>query len=377
MEDKEVDLQNKPFSGLSFTFSDDVIVEELETPETPPAAPETVKESAEALIETVKEVEQAPEETPTSSNNFSLLLKSFQVTDKLIPEDVEIPDELDGTEFKKFLKEAVKKEVLAESAPDIEEREAKWLNYLQEKGITEEQIEFASARAYGVQDETLSRVAQLRNLATAELQDDKEREYVVRTKLALEGNKPSLIDTYIQNELSDEEKLKEAADEAQVALGQMADAEFEEQKQAAIAAKKADEEKAKEQRTNFEKIIDNGFFGIKLPKEEKEALKKYMFESNVVKHIDTPQGKKPIARPQEAWDLQELEKDPEKRIFFSYLVRNGLQNAVTTLHKVASDDFLKKIETKHITPQKEVISDKEDEFISTLGKSIISLPNRR
>lgn len=371
MEDQAVVSPPKSLSGLSFTFSDDVIVEDEvieESPKEPEAAKETVKESAESLVK---------EPETEGLNGYALTLKSFQVTDKLIPEDVEIPNNIDGAQFKQLLKEAIKKEVLSESAPDLEEREAAWINHLNEKGISDEQIEYSKSIALGVKEEVVNRVNQLKNLATAQLQNDEEREYVVRTKLALEGNSQKLIDTHIQTELSDEEKLKEAADEAQVVLGQMADQEFQAEKARALAEKTATEERIKTERIAFEKVIDEGFFGIKLSKEEAAIQKKYMFDRSVVKDIDTPQGKKRIAFSQETLDLQELEKDIEKRAFFSYLVRNGLQNAATTLHKKSADDFLKKIETKVVTPQKgEVISD-EDEFITTLGKSIISIPNRR
>ena len=371
MSEQDITLQPKPLSGLTFTYSNDVnpndntVIEddEVETPPIPPT--ETVQEVAESLIQAEAPKEVSETET-TDPNTFHLILKSFQVTDKLIPDDVEIPENIGGQDFKKILKDAVKKEVLQESAPEIEEREAAWVDYLNSKGYTEEQIAFSYARAQGVGDEVLTKVNQLRQLASAELKSDEEKEYVVRTRLALEGNKKNLIDTHIQTDLNDDEKLTAAAAEAQEVLAQMADAEFQNAKDYAAAQELASKNAREEQRKAYVKIIDKGEIkGVKLSKEEREDLKKYMFSATVVRDVETPEGKRRIAMPQETIDLEELEKDPEQRIFFAYLVKNGLQNAANTLHRSSADDFLKKIETK---PVSKLItsSQDDDEFVNTI-----------
>lgn len=368
MDNNDVALPSK-LRDTSFTFfdvADTVVVEDTEPIE--PIVTKTVEQTAEELISTV---EPKVELEAPKANGFSLTLKSFQKTDKLIPEDVEIPDDIDGATFKSILKEHLKKEVLSESAPDITQRELEWEQYLHDKGYTEEQIAYSTAVALGVPEQTVNRVHQLRQLASAELKEEKDMEYIVRTRFALEGNSKALIDTHIQTELSDLEKLKAAALESQQVLQEMADEEFEAEKAQAEANKEAQRQRNLEQRKIFEATIDEGFFGIKLSKEEANDLKKYIYSPDVVKDIDTPQGKKRVAYSQETWDLMEIEKDPKKRMFYSYLIKNGLEKAANTIHQKSSDDFLKKIETQAVNPVKKTVENNDDEYLSILGKHII------
>lgn len=333
------------------------IPEEPKLPETPP----TLQDAAEALApEKIEVVEKA--ETPATQ--WSNILLSLKETDKLLPEDLEIPLDLTPEKMKEVLYSTIEKQVLAKTSPDIESLREQEYAKLYEKGYTAEQIEralpYSEHLAEGGSEEVVSRHALLDVLASTPLENPDDKILVVRRFMELKGQEPDLIDTHLQTKFKftgDEDEdlavireLDKAVKVAQDGIGKIRDAEWAEDQRAAKERQDASKQLRVEERTMIRKAIDEGLYGIKFTKKEADDLENQMFTAITFRNAQTPNGIQRIGETQEMKAWREIQADPKKRAAMAYIAINGIDKVINAAAKQGSDKFMQSIEKEPLAP---------------------------
>lgn len=288
-----------------------------------------------------------PEDTADTSSDdddldgrskYSIGALSFK-EDGLIPAEWDVPKDLDKEGFNNLLIKAVTKRDEEAEAALIAEREAAAKTQLEEKGLTEERLNYIMHLESGGNPYVVQKYHQLQQLAKVELGTEERMLQMIRYVAGLENQDPDLVDAYIGG-LTDTEKMAEAAKRYQAKLLPLAEKELEADK-ARVADEIAEQEKAdKDYDESLVKIIREGFFGLKLPKQEQEELIDYTTKRSVATTIDTPKGKKRVMiTPFEAFG-QELQKNPAKNVLIAYRSMKGVEGLANAAHKAANDKFI-------------------------------------
>lgn len=332
-------------------------------PETPTTPPPVI--SAELPVPEAPTTE-TPAEQETTGNTWRNILLSMRDTDKLLPETLEIPEELDPAQFKSILYKAAKDEVLS-TETDIEAVKEKQILDLHEKGYTKEQIEegirISQDIRNGYSDDSIERYETLTHLGTAELSGEQDELTVIRRMFELQGQEPVLIDALIAQHFTPKEGEEEviaekraaAAKKAQTGILQIRDRERQEQEFQIQRVKEEQKLKFEKERNDVFKAIDSGVLkNVKLTKEEQEGLKKGMYEAKKQRIIQTENGPKPVYETAAQEAFRQLQSSPEGMAFLSYVVLYGAESIVSKANKAGSDQFMKAIEKE---PMRQSLSD--------------------
>lgn len=342
-----------------FTFDSFFIPEDIQ--EIPPETPAKVDPPVAIEEPSIEIPPPIVEEPPVERSTWSNLLYSMKEVDKVLPETLEIPNDLTPEQMKTLLMETIDKEVMEKRAPDLDSLKQQEFNKLIEKGYTADQIErglfYSEHLQSGGSEEVVSRHSYLDLLANVEPANESEELQIIRQFQALRGQDPELVETSLQahfvskegEDMEDDneaiaEKRKKAVDAAQQGIARIRDVEFEQDKTRAKAAKESAEQAKLEDRKSLEKTIDSGFMGTKLNKQEADKFKKDIFDVASYRDIQTPQGVKRIPETAEAKAWREVMSNPEKRLTFAYLALNGVESVINNATRKASDSFLKAID---------------------------------
>lgn len=307
-------------------------VQTTEEPEPTPDAPETSKE------EDLKGYSKA-----------ALYALHFQKEKGLFPEDLEIKKDLTEEEFVDLLEEAALKLKDKDKEKLVEDAEAEAQRRLSEKGMTEEHLTYIQQIMNGADPRIVSKVAQYRSWADAELEGEEDMEAVVRAGLRLQlSNNPNaddLIEAYMEKNVTGKgtDVLQEQSAKFQDYIGKVADyLEAEDTKR--VEAQRAAAEQAEQKfSTDVEQQVQTGFFGIELKKPQQKELIDYMTKKTEVIEIDTPQGKRKVKVTKEEADRRQDALDMKIRVLEAYQRKTRYTKLVNAAHQTASNKFLKSI----------------------------------
>lgn len=311
--------------------------------------------------------ENAVEETKVEEvNTWRNLLLSMRDTDKILPETLEIPEELDPATFKSILYKAAKDEVLS-TETDIESAREKQIIELHEKGYSKEQIEegirISQDIRNGHSDDSIERYETLTYLGTAELNGEQDELTVIRKLFELQNQEPVLIDALIAQHFTPKEGEEEAvaekraaaAKKAQTGIIQIRDQERQAEDFQLQRVKEDQKLKFEKERNDVYKAIDSGILkNVKLTKDEQEGLKKGMYEAKKQRIIQTESGPKTVYETPAQEAFRQLQSSPEGMAFLSYVVLYGAESIVSKANKAGSDQFMKAIEKE---PMRQSLSD--------------------
>jgi len=310
-------------------------VTEPVTPDTPPASG----------------VPEPPAATEPQRTPWSNLLMEYRDVKKTVPADLAIPDDLTLEAFDELLFKAVEEKVLEKVKPDVEKLSAQEYNKLIEKGYTAEQIEnalFISENlAQGMDSTAMQRYSYLDSLAKYEPVNEEEELEMVRRFNELRGQDPDIVETHITTKLAGEanEAVRKATVEAaKKSIAQLRDYELQQERLAAEEAKNRAADSRKKEQDAVSQAIDNGFFGIQLPPEEKTKLKKAMFEVDSYRDVQGPNGIQRIPETAESKAWRQIMSDPVKKAAFAYIAINGIEKLINTAAVKNSSNFIKAIE---------------------------------
>lgn len=340
--------------GFSFleTFTIPTIVDspEIPTPEEP-KAPVVTEPAAEPKVET-------PAEPPITGTAWSNMLRLMKEQAKVEIDDAEITDDLGPEGLMEKLIKAAEIKVLADNPDKLEALRNAELNKLAERGHTQDQLEralyYSEHLALGGSEDVVTRHAYLDALATADLESEEDELEVFRRLQTLRGQDPGFVEDHIAKELTGEanaEKRKAAAEKAQDDLGRLRDYEMEQDKLRAKQVRDGSEQAKRKERETFERVIDTGFGGIKLQKEESEKLKKAMFTVSHWDSVRTPDGGvTKIPKTEETKALEAIFADPEKRVTLAYLAIFGLDSLAGKETTNRNNKLIKAIEQSAVPP---------------------------
>jgi hypothetical protein len=327
-----------------------------------------------------------PEAEPVPGKLWYNLAKSFQTTDKVLPEDVEIPEDIDGEGLKSLLLEELTKQAIAKaSESDLVAAERK---KLEAKGLTAEQIEsamaFSQARAEGIEPEELQHIQYYDAMSAYVPQEyDHKLEYVRRRYLAA-GQEPALVESYLKKEYGDQEdddamaRLDQEVEAATGIFGKLKAAISTQVKQRVETEKAERDRQIQEERKAIDKVLETGLYGVKLAKADREKLLKDIYEVDSYETVDTDAGPQRIALTKEAKAYREIMASPEKRAMMSFIAINGVEAFVSLVSKKTSDSFLRAIQSSEMpAPPKDgdvppVITRPEDRFAP--GENAMTIP---
>jgi hypothetical protein len=299
-------------------------------------------------IPTEKPVEAPVEDDLNGFSNAALLALSFQKTKGLLPEELEIKKDLSAEELQDLLLEAAEKKLKGDDESYIQKREEEARQLLEAKGMTDAHLTYIQQIINGADPQIVSRVAQYRSWADAELESEEEYEAAIRAGLRLQlNNNPNaedLIEAYMDKNVKDKdvEILKEHANKFQGYIGQVADY-LEEQDNQRVQAERAAQEQQKVQfATDIEKQLQTGFYGIELKKPKQKELHDYMTKETVVVEIGGVKRKV----TQEQADIIKDRADMQKRAFEAYQRMTGFNKIANAAHQTAQDKFLKGIKAQ-------------------------------
>lgn len=237
---------------------------------------------------------------------------SYQKNRKFLGEDVEIDPKLSWDALLDLVQTAAETKAQVNKEQTLKKFEEEALDNLRSKGATDQQLQYSEYLAKGGSPETVPLHAQMKAWAKAELKTEAEYEKVVRETLRLEGNRPELIDKFMEG-LQDEDALKAEAKKAQERLDEMGDELWEEAK-AEMATNEARQNAAlEEEKKSIKAFVDNGFKGHKLQPTEAADFYKFLTDFSETIEIDangekyrrkvTPLQKKEhdIQNDKEAW----------------------------------------------------------------------------
>lgn len=338
-----------------------------EIPSTPepvvPVAP--IPPPEEVVLSTSEPVIETPEPViPASVNTWTNILTSMRDTDKTLPAELVIPENLDPQGFKDLLWETAQK--YAVSQEDKEAAKKAEFDKLYEDGYTKEQIQ-AGYETYkslqsGLSQDHIARYEALTYLGTTALSGEADELTAIRKYMELRDQDPALIEAFVQKEfLSYSEEDKEAIDakrkaaaaQSQRGIIQLRDVERAEEQAEAHRVNENARQAREAERRSIEKVIDTGnFAGITVTKAEQEAMKKAMFEIADYRDVPTPEGIRKVPETAEMKLFRELQSNLEKRAALTYILLYGIDNVVNKATKKGSDQFMKAIETNPTIPQR-------------------------
>lgn len=334
-------------------------------------------EGTELPVETTEPIQEDDQELEKLSF-ASKIAHSMKETYKMLPEDVAIPDDLDGESLNKLIWEQAAKQMPDEYKIDIEQVKLEREQKLREQGLSEDTIarvlEYSRHLDNGGSEEVVARSMNMDVLANSELKTDDDKEAVIRILWQLKGNDPELVDAFIEKKFSTSEALDAGAEAAQKEIAKIRSMELAADAQRAETARAESERKRREEQDSLKEAIDKGFAGITLSQKEAEDLKKFMFVADQVRDAETPQGKKRIVETAEAKALRELSASPEKRVEFAYWLKYGMTGLVNTASKINMDKFMNSLgktpvssdrETPSTTPRRGETTDSRSEKIYT------------
>lgn len=307
-------------------------------------APTAQTEPLELVPETTVTPESQESDELAGLSEASKFARSYQETDKLFPEDFEIPNDLDWESLKKLIWAQTSKNVPEEYKVDVDQLKLERENKLREKGLAEDQIErvlqYSEHLANGGSEEVVSRSMNLDILANSEPVTDEDKETIIKVQLSLEGNSPEAVEALIEKKYSTQEALDEGARIAQIKIAAIRDKELQLDAARALAEKQAIATSKQAERQQLEDAIEKGFGGIILSTKEKEDLKKFMFTADQVRDMNTPQGRNRIVETEETKKLRELAASPEKRAELAYWLKYGMEGLVNAASKTNMDKFM-------------------------------------
>lgn len=346
-----------PFESFDLDINDDVndsgsvdtavqeAVKAVEKPEPPKTE----------AVQTTEEPEQTPDTQETSKEedlkgySKAALYASLLKDKGVFPEDLEIKKDLTEEEIVDLLEDAALKLKDKDKEKLVEDAEAEAQRRLSEKGMTEEHLTYIQQIMNGADPRIVSRVAQYRSWADAELEGEEDMEAVVRAGLRLQlSNNPNaddLIEAYMEKNVTGKgtDVLQEQSTKFQDYIGKVADyLEAEDMKR--VEAQKAATEQAEQKfSTDVEQQVQTGFFGIELKKPQQKELIDYMTKKTEVIEIDTPQGKRKVKVTKEEADRRQDALDMKIRVLEAYQRKTRYTKLVNAAHQTASNKFLKSI----------------------------------
>lgn len=302
--------------------------------------------------------EPAADLEPNSSSVWKTWLHYFRDEAKAIPSDFEIPDDLSEEDATKKIVEGFERAALEKTKPTLETLEIQEYNKLLEKGRTAEQIEqaitIAEHLAAGGSEQAIGTITYLDQLAQFEPENEEEELEVLRRLETYRGQDPKIVEVYLKSTfIGDENKeaRKAAVVQAKAEFAAFRDEETALDKERARVAQ-ANAQKAKaEERKRIESEIDKGIFGVRLPDEEANQLKKLLFEVVGYGNVQTSSGIKKVPQTAETQLWTEIFANPQKRAAMTYIAAFGVDKVIGMVGTKNAKNLLHEIES-HTVPSK-------------------------
>lgn len=272
-------------------------------------------------------------------SQHALLALSYQKTEKLIPEDVEIPKDLSADGLADFLAKA--------KAGKQEVNDKEWeaariesiKNQLEAQGITKKDFELLAHLKSGGSPVAVSRYEELRQWATEPAADNDEKFETIRYAAELSGQKKEFVEAYIAQNLVSQNEIDEAFTEAQRMIGEVAEKELEADKQRLKAEQERQVETWQKFENDVKATVTKGFKSISINTVEQQELIDFMTKRSVpVDVIENGQRVRKLITPYQEFG-RKLQRDMEENVAFAYHAMKGAAGMINVATKAARDSF--------------------------------------
>jgi hypothetical protein len=292
-----------------------------------------------------------PEVDLSDYSNWAKLALSYQQVDGKIPADVEIKKDMTADELKDLIYQTAAQQREEDLERHLKEKEEAERTRLAEKGLTDEYYAYLQQILAGGDPKVVTKVAQIRSYAEAEVETDEELEAVVKAGLIVRhGNSPEtleMIESHVKNTLTDTDKLKAAAKSQQEYLANVAQHLEEQDKQRVKALREEHEAKEAQFAKDVATQVKSGIYGLNLTKQEQQELIDYMTKKTETVDIQTPNGVKREKVTKEQADKMKHSSDIQRRVYEANARRVGYEKVVNkitdTVNKNDADKFLSTI----------------------------------
>lgn len=263
--------------------------------------PDLIKDEVNKVAESIFSDEGQEEQQDDGDDDVSLayaLAKSYKETG-ILPENFEIPENIDGEMLKNSLYDTVKQSF------DVEAE-------LKARGYTEDTLEVSKYIANGMDYRLANEGYKLSRLATIKADTDDKIEAILRYYYS-ESLSPSSVERQVRGIFEDGEEAKEV-ERIQAELKSRAEKIFDDE----VKRREKAEEEQKKGKENVIKAIRTSNFGDKvLSQKEQEDLINYNYK--VVGTIDIRGVKQTVTGIEK--DLHEIYNDPVKFARFSRMIK--------------------------------------------------------
>src|SRR5690606_19381218 len=170
----------------TLTKAPETTAEPVVEKETPPEIPPSEEVEAQEMVE------ETPEAVDYSNYSRSALLALSYKKDGLLPEDYEVKTDLSGSELKDILLQHAEKAVAERVTHDIELK-------FQEKGYSEQLLEYARLLAEGMDEGEITLHSQYNRLSQWQPESEDHKEQLIRAMYKDRGTPKEDVDIILSN----------------------------------------------------------------------------------------------------------------------------------------------------------------------------------
>lgn len=328
-----------------FDLDKSVNTDSVDGDDKPKPGGETASDAAPETPDTKPEVADGGSGgTDSGKNEFegysriAILAKRMQEVTKELPEDVEIPKDLDMEGLQKLIYETAEKGI--QNFDTIKTKRQQELEMqLAKEGLDSGQVfEAVKYVMQGGSLQQVSRYNQLKTLSEFDATNAEEKEQIVAASLRIAGNDEELITAHLDR-LTDED-LDDAYAAAKKKISAYADAQWAQDKKAAEDYQKQINQQLAQFRNNVRQAYLVEDFGVKLSESEVEEYADYAGKKSAV--ITSEDGARVEVTPLQA-KLAEILQDPKQSAYLTLMVKNGVDKYVNKVEVQATDKYLKGI----------------------------------